>query len=98
MNKFAVTTGFAIAAAAAGLFLAPTAAAAESASATIAQLEAQGFNVKVDRVGSAPLNECEVTGFRNARVQRPLITFDDDSNNPFDQERRSITVSLNCAG
>ncbi|CAN5537330.1 hypothetical protein BH11ACT7_BH11ACT7_12800 [soil metagenome] len=65
MNKYAATTGFA---SAAGLFLAPTAAAAEFASATIAQPEAQGFKVSVDRVGSAPLSECEVTGFRNARA------------------------------
>lgn len=97
MNKFLATTGFAIAATATGLILAPAAAAAESAAATISQLEAQGFDVKVDRVGSAPISECEVTGFRNARVQRPLIVFDDDSNNPFDDVRRTITVSLNCS-
>jgi hypothetical protein len=97
MNKFLTTTGFAIATAATGLLLAPSAAAAESAVATISQLEAQGFDVKVDRVGNGPLSECEVTGFRNARAHRPLIVFDDDSNNPFDDVRRTITVSLNCS-
>jgi len=48
-------------------------------------------------VGSAPLDQCEVTSVRNPRVQRSLIDFDDDDNNVFDVERRTITVSLNCA-
>ena len=50
-------TLIALAAAACGLILAPAglASAAESAIATIGVLEAQGFDVKVDRVGSAPL-------------------------------------------
>jgi hypothetical protein len=86
-----------ITAAAAGLLSAPAATAAESASTTIGLLEAQGFDVTVDRVGTAPLDECEVTAVRNPRVQRSLIDFDDDDNNVFDVERRTITVSLNCA-
>jgi hypothetical protein len=97
MNKYIASAGFAAAAAAAGLLLAPTAAAAESAAATIGLLEAQGFDVRVDRVGSAPLDECQVTSVRNPRVQRSVIDFDDDHRNVFDVERRTITVSLNCA-
>lgn len=84
-------------AAVAALLSAPAAAAAESASTTIGLLEAQGFDVRVDRVGSAPLDECEVTSVRNPRVQRSFVDFDDDDNNVFDIERRTITVSLNCA-
>jgi hypothetical protein len=97
MNKYISSTGFIVVAAAAGLLLAPTAAAAESAVATIGLLEAQGFDVKVDRVGSAPLDECEVTSVRNPRVQRSRNDFDHDDDNVFDFERRTITVSLNCA-
>ena len=100
MKKFIVpATGLAAFAAAAGAFLATAApaTAAESAAVTIGQLEAQGFDVKVDRVGSAPLDQCEVTAVRNPRVQRSLIDFDDDNNNVFDVERRTITVSLNCS-
>ncbi|STZ60704.1 hypothetical protein [Mycolicibacterium tokaiense] len=90
-------SGLALVAASAALLAAPLAHAADSASTTIGLLEAQGFDVKVDRVGSAPLDQCEVTSVRNPRVQRSLIDFDDDDNNVFDVERRTITVSLNCA-
>ena len=55
-----ILAGFA--AAACGAIVAPAAiAAAESAELTIATLEAQGFDVKVNRIGSAPLDECVVT-------------------------------------
>ena len=97
MNKYTTTAGFALAAAATALLLSPTAAAAESAVATIGLLEAQGFDVRVDRVGSGPLEECEVTSVRNPRVQRSRNDFDHDDRNVFDVERRTITVSLNCA-
>lgn len=95
MKKYIATTAFAVAAA--GLLLAPTAAAAESAVATIGLLEAQGFDVRVDRVGSGPLDQCEVTSVRNPRVLRSRNDFDHDDRNVFDVERRIITVSLNCA-
>jgi hypothetical protein len=47
--------------------LAPTgtASADSSAATTIGQLEAEGYTVSIDRVGSAPLNECTVTSIRN---------------------------------
>jgi hypothetical protein len=97
MKKMVSVSGLALVAASAALLAAPLACAADSASTTIGLLEAQGFDVKVDRVGSAPLEQCEVTSVRNPRVQRSLIDFDDDDNNVFDVERRTITVSLNCA-
>ena len=56
---------------AAGLMLAPaTIATAEpiapgGAYATIGQLEASGYDVNIDRVGSAPLDQCIVTSVRN---------------------------------
>ena len=48
------------------------ASAAESADLTIATLEAQGFDVKVNRIGSAPLDECVVTDIRNPRERTEL--------------------------
>ncbi|AQA06479.1 hypothetical protein BVC93_17605 [Mycobacterium sp. MS1601] len=97
MNKHILTVaGLAAAAAAAGLLSAPGALAADSASTTIGLLRAQGFDVKLDRVGSATLDDCEVTSVRNPRVQRSFVDFDDDDNNVFDVERKTITVSLNC--
>jgi hypothetical protein len=35
------------------------------AAGTIAQLQAQGYTVKIDRVGSGPLSACKVTDVRN---------------------------------
>lgn len=73
---------------------------AESAALTIGQLEAQGFDVRVDRVGSAPLEQCVVTGIRNPRERTRIVRFD----GPRGRDRlvpvvvqRSITVSLDCS-
>jgi hypothetical protein len=64
----------ALAAAACGLILAPAGfASAESAVVTIGQLQAQGFDVKIDRFGSAPLSECEVTNVRNPRERTEFV-------------------------
>ena len=66
--------------------------------ATIAQLEAEGYDVNVDRVGSAPYEDCIVTSVRNPQnitrtiwvgrgKDRELVTV---------VVRRTITISLNC--
>lgn len=92
-------------AAAAGVILAPAGAAAAqpaqpgNAQQTIGELEAAGYDVVIDRVGSGPLNQCIVTSVRNPQEvtqtipvgrgeDRELITI---------VVSRSITVSLNCA-
>lgn len=52
-------------------FAAP--AHADSASSTINSLRAQGYDVKVSRVGNAPLEECSVIEVRNLPgAQLPL--------------------------
>jgi hypothetical protein len=90
----------AVSAAAIGVLTAPaTQAQAESAVATIGLLEAQGFDVKIDRVGSAPLDQCVVTDVRNPREQKELVRV----NGPGDRDlvpivvRRTITVTLDCS-
>ena len=84
--------------AAAALGLAAT-AHAESALITIGQLEAQGFNVKLDRVGSAPLNQCEVTNVRNPRDRTELVRVGGRGDRDFIPVvvERTITVSLDCS-
>ena len=84
--------------AAAALSLAAT-AQAESAVITIGQLEAQGFNVKLDRVGSAPLNQCEVTNVRNPRDRTELVRVGGRGDRDFIPVvvERTITVSLDCS-
>jgi hypothetical protein len=75
-------------------------ASAESAVLTIGQLEAQGFDVKIDRIGSAPLSECEVRDVRNPREQTEFVRVNGRGG---DRDvvpvvvRRTITVSLDCS-
>ena len=100
--RSALLTLITLAVAACGLILAPAALAApgsNSAIVTIGQLEAQGFDVRVDRIGSAPLSECNVTSVRNPQEQTRLVRVDGHR----DRDRfievvvnRSITVSLDC--
>jgi hypothetical protein len=92
----------ALAAAACGLILAPAGlASAESAIVTIGTLEAQGFDVKVDRIGSAPLSECVVTNVRNPRERTefvPVLGGGRDRRGvvPVIVDR-TVTVSLDCS-
>ena len=95
---------------AAGMVLAPTMTAAADpiqpggAYATIGQLEASGYDVNIDRVGSAPLDQCIVTSVRNPQDITRTIRVDNgrDKNGRRDFDyvevivRRTITVSLNC--
>ena len=66
--------GLAIAVALIGVILAPVGAATAkparqgNAYQTIGELEAVGYDVVIDRVGSAPIGECFVTNVRNPQV------------------------------
>ncbi len=95
-------TLIALATAACGLILAPAGlASAESAIVTIGDLQAQGFDVKIDRVGSAPLSDCVVTNVRNPRNRTEFVPVlgDRDRNGvvPVIVDR-TVTVSLDCSG
>jgi hypothetical protein len=72
---------------------------AESAAITIGQLEAQGFDVKLDRLGSAPLNQCEVIDVRNPRDRTELVRVGGRGDRDFVPVvvKRTITVSLDCS-
>ena len=94
-------TLIALAAAACGLIVAPAGlASAESAVVTIGQLQAQGFDVKIDRVGSAPLSECVVTNVRNPRNRTEFVPVLGDRGRggvvPVIVDR-TVTVSLDCS-
>jgi hypothetical protein len=90
-----------IASAAIGVLAATAAPAnAESANLTIDQLEAQGFDVRVTRLGSAPLDECEVTDIGNVQEQKRLVNvegFNDRNAIVPVVVKRTITVSLDCS-
>ena len=91
----------------AALIAAPGIASADSAVETIGLLEAQGYTVNIDRVGSAPLENCIVTSIRNPQTVTRLVRVErgnghgDRGQRDFDLVpvvvSRSISVSLNCA-
>ncbi|MBX5486893.1 hypothetical protein MHAS_03266 [Mycolicibacterium hassiacum DSM 44199] len=84
-----------VGAAAAGLGLAPAASATESAELTIATLKAQGFDVKVNRIGSAPLNQCVITDIGKVREHTEFQRRGDDLVQVV--TRRNITVTADCS-
>ncbi|MDX1870556.1 hypothetical protein SBI67_00335 [Mycolicibacterium sp. 120266] len=92
----------AVAALAVLLTAAPPARADESAQETIGRLESEGYTVNVDRVGSAPLDQCVVTSVRNPQTVTRLIRVDNGRNGKHDYDyievvvSRSISVSLDC--
>jgi hypothetical protein len=91
-------------AAAAGAILAPAGMATAqpvqpgNAQVVIGEWEARGYDVVVDRVGSAPLDQCIVTSVRNPQevTQTIPIGKGDDRELITVVVSRSITVSLNC--
>ena len=91
-------------AAATGVILAPAGFAAAdpikpgNAQTTIGELEATGYDVVIDRVGSAPINQCIVTSVRNPQVVTETIAVGrgEDRELITVVKSRSITVSLNC--
>jgi len=99
--KFHLALTLAGAVAALGMLLSLASPAhAESAIVAIGQLEAQGFDVKIDRIGSAPLDQCVVTSVRNPRNQTQVVEIDRGRGRDILVPivvNRTITVSLNCA-
>jgi hypothetical protein len=67
----------------------------------IEQLELAGYTVNVDRVGSAPIQDCTVVGVRNPQqITVPAVVVDGvgRGDNVVDVVvRQSISVSLDCA-
>ncbi|ART68528.1 hypothetical protein BTO20_08020 [Mycobacterium dioxanotrophicus] len=100
------TTSVALAVSGAVLAIMATPAAvasAESAVVTIGELQADGFDVTIDRIGSAPLEQCTVTSVRNPQTETRLVRVENIGKNGkknFDLVpivvRRTITVSLDC--
>lgn len=78
----------------------PAQAQTGSAAVTIDQLQAQGIDVRVNRLGSAPLDECEVTDIGNVQEQKRLVNvegFDDRNTLVPIVVKRTVTVSLDCS-
>jgi hypothetical protein len=88
-----------------GAALAPAAFAAadESAQETISRLQSEGYTVNIDRVGSAPLSQCQVTSVRNPQTNTQLVPYvgpgrgNDRTVLVPQVTSRTISVSLNCS-
>lgn len=82
----------------------PVASADQSAVETIGLLEAQGYTVNIDRIGSAPLEQCTVTAIRNPQQVTRWVNVEDvgwgnhggNSNLVEIVVSQSISVSLDC--
>jgi hypothetical protein len=50
-------------------------AAADTAQETINRLQAEGYTVTIDRIGTAPMSQCTVTSIRNPQTNSQLVPF-----------------------
>ena len=51
------------------------ASADESAQDTISRLQSDGYTVKIDRIGTAPIDQCTVTGVRHQPAVGQLVPY-----------------------
>jgi threonine dehydrogenase-like Zn-dependent dehydrogenase len=102
MNKLLLTSIAAGALASAALGLAATATAApsgvSSVDATVSQLRAQGFDVVVNRVGTAPADQCTINAVRPgqtfSRTDSGVAGADDDLVTTVTS--RTVYVDITC--
>ncbi|MCV7289263.1 hypothetical protein H7J87_28445 [Mycolicibacterium wolinskyi] len=93
----------AVAAAAIGVVGAPAglASAEETAQQVISRLQSEGYTVNIDRVGTAPLDQCVVTSVRNPQQVKQWVPYIGPG---FNNDRalvevvtsQTVSVSLNC--
>lgn len=73
-------------------------AQAETAASTINLLRAQGHDVRISRVGNAPLDQCRVISVRSLPIVKQQFAFDEDDVNVFTvRHRQKVHVALNCS-
>ncbi len=85
-----------------GAALAPAAlASAESAQETISRLQSEGYTVTIDKIGTAPISQCQVTSVRNPQSVSQLVPFVGPGNGGDrvlipQVTSQTISVSLDC--
>lgn len=73
----------------------------ESAQEVISKLQDQGYNVTIDKIGTAPMSECVVTSVRNPQQftqLMPLLGGNQDGVLFPVTISKPISVSLDCSG
>ncbi len=80
------------------------ASAEESPGQLISRLQGEGYTVNIDRVGTAPLDQCTVTNVRNPQQFTQWVPYtgpgrgrDDDRVLVQVVTSQSISVTLNCS-
>jgi hypothetical protein len=70
----------------------------DNAQRTVEELESQGYDVVIDRVGTAALSDCTVINVRNPRTITQTIVTGHNTNRKVETvvRSKSITVSLDC--
>jgi hypothetical protein len=94
----------AVIAGACGAIAAPAglASAEETAQQVISRLQSEGYTVNIDRIGTAPLDQCVVTNVRNPQQVTQWVPYNGPGR---DGDRvlvqvvtsQSISVTLNCS-
>ncbi len=85
-----------------GIALAPMASADnESAQDTINRLQSEGYTVTIDKIGTAPISQCQVTSVRNPQSVSQLVPFVGPGNRGQSVlipqvTSQTISVSLDC--
>jgi hypothetical protein len=74
---------------------------AESAQDVISRLQSEGYTVTIDKLGTAPISECQVTSVRNPQSTSQLVPYVGPGNNGDrvlvqQQTSQTISVSLDC--
>ena len=97
----------AVAAGVGGAIAAPTGlASAETPSELIQRLQGEGYTVNIDKIGSAPIDKCEVTNVRNPKQVTQLVPYigpvlggggRDNTVLVPEVVSQSISVSLDCS-
>ncbi len=78
-------------------------AAAETAQETISRLQSEGYTVTIDKIGTAPLDQCTVTSVRNPQTVTQLVPYvgpgrgNDRTMLVPAVVNQTISVSLNCS-
>lgn len=84
-----------------------TASADDSAQTTISQLQQQGYTVNIDRVGTAPIEQCVVTSVRNPQTITRWLPYTGPGRGKYEGSggflipvvtSQTISVSLDCTG
>ena len=78
------------------------ASAEETAQETISRLQSEGYTVNIDRIGTAPMDQCVVTNIRNPQQVTQWVPYNGPGRNG-DRvlvqvvTSQTISVTLNCS-